>query len=181
MTVQHTVSRFQFLERPVAAPSKCVVCGGYDRPVVDFGVSIQWYGAIVICTDCVGEAGRVVGLVSVGDVSDEKQYAERFISNYLNDNNLVAIPRDFFDTAVDSIRGLSDAIAGAVLHIPMETASDVPNDTTGAAADSSSSDSEQGSGTKRSSGQGSRSSRGRRSNDVSSDSGDALFRESIGD
>lgn len=178
--VQHTVSRFHYLERPVAPPAKCMVCMGYNNPVVDFGMSIDRYGAVVICVPCITEAGRVVGLVSAGEVSAEKQYAERFIENYLNDNSLVAIPRDFFDTALDSVRGLSDALAGAILHVPVEAESDVSNSTAEAAGDNPEGSSSSGSEADGTSGQGSRSSRRKRPNVVSNDSGDEFLGESIG-
>lgn len=52
--------RFQFLERPAALPGKCAVCGAVDKPVVDFGLTVDYYGAVIFCTDCIREAYGVV-------------------------------------------------------------------------------------------------------------------------
>jgi hypothetical protein len=178
-TAQHTVSRFHLLDRPVAAPASCVVCGGYNNAVVDFNANVRGYGALYFCVDCLAEAGRVIGLIPAGEIATEKQYAERFIDSYLNDNDLVVIPRDFFDTASDAVNSLSDGLASAILHIPVEAASDVSDDTTEAAGDSSASDSKSGSGAEGNSGQSAGTNRRKRSNRVSNDPSDELFGESL--
>lgn len=53
-------SRFQVLERPTVYPGQCACCGTVDRPVVDFGVEIdferQGYGALLLCEFCVKQA-----------------------------------------------------------------------------------------------------------------------------
>jgi hypothetical protein len=53
-------SRFTVYERPVANPGKCIVCGAVDRPVVDFGVDIEWadmgFGRAFFCVTCIKQA-----------------------------------------------------------------------------------------------------------------------------
>jgi hypothetical protein len=53
-------SRFTVYERPEAPPGKCVVCGAVDRPVIDFGVDIEWadtvYGRAYFCVTCIKQA-----------------------------------------------------------------------------------------------------------------------------
>lgn len=51
--------RFRYLERPAIAPGKCAVCGAVDRPVVDIGLDLDFYGVVYFCVDCLGEASRV--------------------------------------------------------------------------------------------------------------------------
>lgn len=53
-------SRFQVLERPTVYPGQCACCGSVNRPVVDFGVEIDFeregYGALLLCEYCVRQA-----------------------------------------------------------------------------------------------------------------------------
>lgn len=52
-------SRIQVLDFPNAAPGKCVVCGfaggieSDDRKFIDWGFSLDFYGAIIICSKCI--------------------------------------------------------------------------------------------------------------------------------
>lgn len=43
--------RFKYLERPAALPGKCAVCGRVDVPVLDFGLDVDYFGAVYICVD----------------------------------------------------------------------------------------------------------------------------------
>lgn len=49
-------SRFQVTQRPVVSPGKCASCGSVERPVVDFGLDIDFYGTVYLCVDCISEA-----------------------------------------------------------------------------------------------------------------------------
>jgi hypothetical protein len=61
-------SRFQLLPRPAASPGKCSVCGVVNREVIDFGLDIEFYGAVVICTECMISASARLNLVPVAEV-----------------------------------------------------------------------------------------------------------------
>lgn len=54
--------RFKYLDKPAAAPGKCAVCGAVDRPVIDFGFDVDYYGAVYICVECMKAANTVVDL-----------------------------------------------------------------------------------------------------------------------
>lgn len=45
-------SRFKLLDRPYAHPGKCAVCGAVNRPVVDFDLELDEYGAVYFCVTC---------------------------------------------------------------------------------------------------------------------------------
>lgn len=53
-------SRFTVYARPDAPPGRCIVCGATQRPVIDFGVDVEWadngYGRAYFCEDCITEA-----------------------------------------------------------------------------------------------------------------------------
>lgn len=67
--------RFKVHDRPVAAPGCCSVCGSVERPVVDFGTSVDFYGAVVICTDCIREAAEAVAYYNGESASEKTQAA----------------------------------------------------------------------------------------------------------
>lgn len=54
--------RFKYSERPMASPGKCAVCGAVDKPVIDFGMDLDFYGAVLMCTECIRGAAEVAGL-----------------------------------------------------------------------------------------------------------------------
>lgn len=54
--------RFKYLDKPVTLPGKCAVCGAVNKPVIDFGLDLDYYGTVVICVECMHNAMQVVGL-----------------------------------------------------------------------------------------------------------------------
>lgn len=63
LTLSDINGRFQVLQRPKALPGNCCVCGAVNKPVVDFGLSLDWYGAVYICVEDLQAAARIVGMV----------------------------------------------------------------------------------------------------------------------
>lgn len=55
--------RFQYLERPTVLPGHCAVCGSVERPVIDFGMQLDGYGAVLICVECLNTAVSLVHMV----------------------------------------------------------------------------------------------------------------------
>jgi hypothetical protein len=61
-----TVSRVQILPVPVAEPGVCALCGSGNKPVIDFGKQLDWYGAVYFCVaDCMRELAESMGYVPV--------------------------------------------------------------------------------------------------------------------
>jgi hypothetical protein len=55
-------SRFQVVEPGSAAlPANCAVCGSIRRPLVDFGMTLDFYGAVYICTECMADGAKAMG------------------------------------------------------------------------------------------------------------------------
>lgn len=81
-------SRFKVLERPVLSPGKCAVCGAVDRPVIDFGMDVKFYGAIYLCVTCVSEAAGRVGMIDAATHESEKLQAGQSVADYLLARNL---------------------------------------------------------------------------------------------
>lgn len=176
MTVQTSISKFHWLERPAALPAKCISCGSVNKPVIDFGMSLNRYGAVYFCEDCIGEAARVMGFIKPEEAIAQKLKSEQSTNDYLSSNDLVAVPRGIYADLNDAIDNLSSAVAGIVLHLPMEDSADEPEAELDSSSDSAGDDStsnEPPAKPKRTSGK-------RRPDDVSGDSGDELFADSIG-
>lgn len=59
-------SRVKILDVPVMAPGVCALCGSATKPVVDFGKSLDWYGAVYFCVeDCLREISEAMGYIPV--------------------------------------------------------------------------------------------------------------------
>lgn len=59
-------SRIQIIDNPIAHPAVCIVCmsaGSLKRKFIDFGFSIEWYGAVYFCTICFSEIARALDFV----------------------------------------------------------------------------------------------------------------------
>lgn len=118
MSVQPSASRFQWVERPVVGPGKCIVCGSANRPCVDFGLNFDRYGAVYFCEDCIGAAARVFGFKSIGEIAAGRLGAEQSATSFLQDNGLVAVPRDFFELVGGAASDLSSALDSAIHFLP---------------------------------------------------------------
>lgn len=63
---QQGSNRFQRIATPNASPGHCAVCGfaGLDRSYVDFGFSLDFYGAVIFCELCVVTMAETLGHVT---------------------------------------------------------------------------------------------------------------------
>ena len=63
-------NRFPIVDNP-PQPAKCAGCFGEDingRRFVDTGTSLDYYGAVLICTDCADAIAYSLGFVPVAEV-----------------------------------------------------------------------------------------------------------------
>lgn len=122
--------RFRFIERPFPLPGKCAVCGNVQTPVVDFGATVDGYGAILICQTCVTQAFGLlvkVGVVEVPQPVPVEAYVEAS-----------AAIKDDVNVAVASIRGLLDAFVDLNNAVSGEVAQGEPEPSSGAGGKDSS-------------------------------------------
>jgi len=64
------LTRYSVLDSYPALPGKCISCGGVATPVLDTGISIDYYGAVTFCLLCAKDLGRNAGLVDPTPVAD---------------------------------------------------------------------------------------------------------------
>lgn len=130
--------RFRFLERPAVAPGKCACCGAVDKPVVDFGFDLDFYGVVYLCLDCLGEAVQVAGVhmtSAKSQVVPPPSVNAEAVDEYLRRstesiNRLIAIlPAAYFDVEDDAEADESDSgVSVGELGHPLGTIPDAQGD-----------------------------------------------------
>lgn len=104
-------SRFQIYASPIVHPGKCAVCGAVDQPVLDFGLNIDFYGAVMFCvTNCLPEAARAIGMVPREEVKAVEERLAQSLGEQLRSTNRVGVSRELWDDLVVGISGLSDRV-----------------------------------------------------------------------
>lgn len=94
LTESQINGRFRVLERPSVAPGKCGVCGAVDKPVIDFGFDLDYYGVVYFCIECICEAASLLGMVPNNelvtaqlvqqDLADRLETSGELINEYVN-------------------------------------------------------------------------------------------------
>ncbi|SRR6266498_425763 len=108
----NSVDRFQILEaNQLMFPHKCSVCGGFsdksgnkERKFIDFGLDIEFYGKVYICTECFSSATSIVDCVPVEKYNSlEQQFKElsNVVSQLIEENGMLR-------SAVDTFRIISN-------------------------------------------------------------------------
>lgn len=104
-------SRFQIYASPLVSPGKCAVCGAVNQPVIDFGLNIDFYGAVMLCvTNCLPEAAKAIGMVDSSRVTAAEEGLALSIDAQLKTRNLVAITEESYHAINLAIAGLSDVL-----------------------------------------------------------------------
>ncbi len=100
MSLQATRSKFKLLPLPIDTPGKCICCGAVDRPVLDFGISVDFenlgFGVLYLCVYCITEAASIVTINTGSVVTEEvdgtelqaaKDELNRLLSSIIRDWN----------------------------------------------------------------------------------------------
>lgn len=116
MTNEEGASRFKFkvLPLPEALPVACIACGVSTKPVVDFGVSIDYYGAVYICVDCVKEMAHMFGFVPRKEFENVVDELEVVKANLKDAENAVT----------DAVKDINER--ANLLHTDLHTIFNVP-------------------------------------------------------
>jgi len=81
MAEENIYSRFRVLAAPVARPGHCFLCSGISHPpFADTGISIDFEGAVIVCSACITEMYRQIGGVIVEDSVDEAELVQQAFS-----------------------------------------------------------------------------------------------------
>lgn len=94
-------ARFQLLERPLVEPGKCSVCGTAERPVIDFGAYVQWYGAIYICESCLADAARTINMVYASELDEAREKASQSFLSQCAAYEVMVVSNEWYERASD--------------------------------------------------------------------------------
>lgn len=119
-------NRFKVLERPIAFPYKCNICGRVDKPVLDFGAN-TYDGAIVFCLDCFKDAAETLGYSYNTRAASESEV----VANYLLTTNQELVSHEFLRVIADTVinfnndnNGVASVLVGPQ-DAPIDRSSDV--------------------------------------------------------
>lgn len=117
-----THSRFKIVERPFAAPGKCAVCGATEKPVVDFGFDLDWYGVVYFCLDCLTEVASTIGMVPHEALTVLEGEFEQTLNTYLTTNKLRLITDEQYNAIAMAFGSLCHGVTGNGSSIRVEDA-----------------------------------------------------------
>lgn len=103
--------RFQLTMKPMVSPAKCACCGAVDRPVLDFDMTIQFYGAVLLCITCLAEAGRIIGMVPGIELEAAELGATQSLSSQLTQLGMRAITDEQFESVWNIASDLGTALS----------------------------------------------------------------------
>ena len=107
MTVPLLNSRFKLIDRPIVPPGKCAVCGTVDRPVIDFGLNVDFYGAMYLCVTCLTEvSSSILQMVPLDTVVKIQEVAEQSVQKYLRETNRRAVSDEWYERVVGAVDSL---------------------------------------------------------------------------
>lgn len=133
LTLSQLNGRFKLLDRPMALPAKCAVCGAVDRPVIDFGLDVEWYGVVYFCTECFTAAAQILGLVD-GSLLIRAELVQR----HHEDQLLAAkdVSDEYLSRFADLSREFTDRLL-SIRSVSTESESEVSADDAGSAVEHS--------------------------------------------
>lgn len=105
--------RFRFYGPPFPLPGKCAVCGNVRTPVIDFGASVDGFGAILICQTCVEEAFNTLvkhDAVVVPQTVPAEVYEQQIFNLKEALDATVGNLRSLFDAGNVVLRNLADEV-----------------------------------------------------------------------
>ncbi len=123
MTHSPVLERFQLLDKPIAAPGKCAVCGSVSKPVIDFNFNLDWYGAVYFCVECMQSAAKAIGLVSIEEYTVLAQENADVIIKFCEENSFVIVTREQYEQYKSFIGFLATSVSAIAnsFPVPVET------------------------------------------------------------
>lgn len=125
MTVTTNPAQSRFQVGPVASapfPSKCICCGAVDRDVVDFGVTYDFEGAVLLCVSCMAEGALKIGFVSGVTYHEALNLADKVTKNL---DRAVALIKEFQgdlnDTVSDLVVRIDDTLTSSPSNDGVDT------------------------------------------------------------
>ena len=110
------MSKYRRLAVPDFAPGKCANCGSSrtnDREYLDFGLQVDWYGTVYLCSLCIADMAKTLGLYAA--MEDEREKLKLGINDFADRHRGLLIEHDnlkkdyqklLAEKSVDGLRSL---------------------------------------------------------------------------
>jgi hypothetical protein len=107
---QQGSNKIQISEHANVAPNKCANCSFSGREpgryFIDFGVDLEFYGTVYLCTSCFAECANIIGWISPAEadrlklrdaeLTDEitrlKEFETKYVSDVVAETNVLTSP-----------------------------------------------------------------------------------------
>lgn len=95
------LNRVQKIPCPQALPGQCVYCGSAKKDwYLDTNLQYEFYGAVIICNECMNAICVEIGYISPQDLQDLRERLQRVI----NDNEELRIRNTALDQALNALK-----------------------------------------------------------------------------
>lgn len=113
-------SKIQIIDRPLVKPGKCANCGAAAKPVVDIGLTVEWFGRFYLCTDCAVEVATAIGYVPQAELLEVQLASSQSFEEILDERNLVAIPGESIRNLVATFDDIRLSFIDGSNSVPVE-------------------------------------------------------------
>lgn len=108
------MSKYRLLDMPDQQPGKCANCGASrvdGRKYVDFGLLVDWYGTVHLCSLCIGDIARELGLFS-----DLEAKIAELLEKSLTPEEAEEKSKELQDRVVKTFKELEEFYVGLSTH-----------------------------------------------------------------
>lgn len=109
---QQGSNKVQITASPMVAPNQCCNCGfsgqQEGRFYIDFGIDIEFYGTVLLCTECFAETAGRIGWITP-EINDALQGEIAILHQELNNLRVVEEKYNAIVSATRSISGDNDS------------------------------------------------------------------------
>ncbi len=108
-------SRFKVLDTAVMPPGVCALCGsagGDKRQFIDFGKTLDWYGAVYFCTFCFAELAKLMGFATYANHDELFKKYEKLLLQVGTEKLETEFVQRKLDAAMVLVRGCTCSDSG---------------------------------------------------------------------
>jgi hypothetical protein len=103
-------------------PGTCATCGSNQRGCVDFGITVEYFGALLICESCIIDITNVeqLGLMTRKEAAAIVEQNDLFV---LRDREMVSAREDLRNALVAAADSLDGRVLSTTTSVELDTTS----------------------------------------------------------
>lgn len=108
------MSKYRILAVPDVSPGKCANCGSSKndgRKYVDFGLQVDWYGAVFLCGECLHDVSNAMGLFDALRAELVEAQEKKISADALQETGV-----ELHDRVVKTFKELEEFYVGVSTH-----------------------------------------------------------------